>query len=242
MRIVPVLDLNGGVVVRGIAGRRTEYRPIISQLVHSTHPDDIARAFRDQLGLTEFYVADLDAIAGAAPAFADYAAIQALGCQLLVDAGVRDVRQADALANAGIERIVVGLETLAGPAELFRMVQQLRPARIVFSLDLRDGKPLGDIAGWAKPDAEAIARQAVDEGVAAMIVLDLARVGVGAGLGTETLCQRLHEAFPNLELIAGGGIRDVDDLHRLEQCGVTAALVASALHDGRITKEHVART
>jgi phosphoribosylformimino-5-aminoimidazole carboxamide ribotide isomerase len=237
MRILPVLDLKGGVVVRGIAGRRAEYRPIVSQLTDSTHPADIASAFQNYLGLTELYIADLDAIAGAAPAFADYAAIRARGGFLLVDAGVCELSQAQRLADAGIERIVVGLETLAGPAELRRIVQQLGSTRVVFSLDLRDGRPLGDVAAWAKPDAEAIARQAIDAGVAAMIVLDLSRVGVGEGVGTEDLCRRLHERFPGVECIAGGGVRGVADLHRLRECGVQAALVASALHDGRITRE-----
>lgn len=237
MRVIPVLDLKGGVVVRGIAGRRAEYQPIVSQLTNSTHPADIAGAFLDRLGLSEFYVADLDAIAGAVPAFAHYAAIRARGCRLLVDAGIREVTEAQRLADAGVERIVLGLETLAGPAELRRIVHQLGRARIVFSLDLRNGQPLGDVAAWAKPDAEAIARQAADEGVAAMIVLDLARVGVGAGIGTEDLCRRLHESFPEMEWIAGGGVRGVSDLRRLRDCGVQAALVASALHDGRITRD-----
>ena len=103
---------------------------------------------------------------------------------------------------------------------------------MVFSLDLRDGRPLGDGSGWESADAEAIVRRTVAEGVRSMIVLDLARVGVGAGLGTEALCRRLHEAFPELELIAGGGVRSMGDVQTLADGGVNAALVASALHDG----------
>src|SRR5438046_4078339 len=98
MRIIPVLDLKGGVVVRGVAGRREEYRPIVSRLVASAAPIAVARAFRDRLGLTELYLADLDAIAGASPAWTTYKEIQAIGCQVWVDAGVRNA--ADALAVA----------------------------------------------------------------------------------------------------------------------------------------------
>lgn len=241
MRIIPVIDLMGGGVVRGIAGRRAEYRPIVSQLTDSTDPIDVARAFRDHLGLTDLYLADLDAIAGAAPALSVYANLRALGCRLSVDAGVRALRQAQPLAGSGIDRIVIGLETITGPAELGRLVAALGSARIVFSLDLRDGRPLGNAAAWEDADAEAIARRAIAAGVRAMIVLDLARVGVGAGLGTEQLCQRLHDAFPEVELIAGGGVRNVGDLQRLAECGVQAALVASALHDGRIGNGELSR-
>jgi phosphoribosylformimino-5-aminoimidazole carboxamide ribotide isomerase len=240
MRIIPVIDLMGGVVVRGIAGRRAEYRPIVSKLTDSTSPVDVARAFRERLNLTNLYLADLDAIAGGAPAFSVYAGIRALGCRLSLDAGVRELSQAKHLADRGVERIVIGLETITGPDELGRMVTTLGPDRVIFSLDLREGQPLGNRSAWQDTGAEAIAGRAIAAGVRTMIVLDLARVGVGAGLGTEALCQRLHDAFPDVELIAGGGVRNLSDLRRLADCGVGAALVASALHDARIGKAELA--
>ena len=84
MRVIPVLDIKDGLVVRGIGGRRDEYRPIASKLTASCQPVDVARAFRDLLGLEEIYLADLDAIAGARPAWDIYREIQAsaAGCGL----------------------------------------------------------------------------------------------------------------------------------------------------------------
>jgi phosphoribosylformimino-5-aminoimidazole carboxamide ribotide isomerase len=105
---------------------------------------------------------------------------------------------------------------------------------VVFSLDLRDGAPLGAGAGWAA-DAASVAAQAVGLGVRRLLVLDLARVGVGTGTGTDALCARLAAAHPEVEVSAGGGVRGVADLRRLRDCGVRAALVASALHDGALT-------
>src|SRR5947209_19648396 len=62
MQIIPVLDLMGGRVVRGVAGRRSEYRALTSALTASSKPLDVARAFRLHFGLATLYVADLDAI------------------------------------------------------------------------------------------------------------------------------------------------------------------------------------
>ena len=62
LQILPVLDLLNGVVVRGVGGRRDEYRPVESVLTVSVKPLDVARAFRERLGLTTLYVADLDGI------------------------------------------------------------------------------------------------------------------------------------------------------------------------------------
>jgi len=62
LQILPVLDLLNGIVVRGVGGRRDEYRPVKSVLTDSAKPLDVARAFRDRLELTTLYVADLDGI------------------------------------------------------------------------------------------------------------------------------------------------------------------------------------
>lgn len=233
MRIIPVLDLMGGVVVRGAGGRRREYRPVVSRLTPSCFPLTVARAFAEHFGLTELYLADLDAIGGARPAWDAYAALHAGGFRLWLDAGVRRPDHARELARAGVETVVVGLETAAGPAALGEIVGKLGP-RVVFSLDLRDGAPLNAGAGWAA-EAETIAAQAVGLGARRLLVLDLARVGGGEGTGTDGLCARLAAAYPEVELSAGGGVRNVGDLRRLRDCGVRAALLASALHDGALT-------
>jgi phosphoribosylformimino-5-aminoimidazole carboxamide ribotide isomerase len=233
MQLVPVLDLKGGVVVRGVGGRRDEYRPISSRWTDSTRPLDVAEAIRSHFGLSLFYLADLDAIAGAAPALPVYAELRSRGFALWVDGGVRDAN-IGALTDTGVEGIVVGLETVPGPSVLAALIQQLGAERVVFSLDLKHGRPLGEVTAWRSSGAFGIAGEAIGLGVARLIVLDLARVGVGSGTGTEDLCLRLAQAFPAVELIAGGGVRDETDLQRLEQVGVRRALVASALHDGRI--------
>jgi phosphoribosylformimino-5-aminoimidazole carboxamide ribotide isomerase len=233
MRLIPVIDLKGGVVVRGVGGRRDEYRPIVSQLSPSADPLDVVRAFREKCGFTDFYLADLDAIGGAEPALSIYSAIRSIGCSLWVDAGLRNVAQAAPLGSAGVERIVAGLETLRGPEVLTALCRELGADRIAFSLDLKAGVPLGNEAAWGR-DPLAITTSVVAAGIRRLIVLDLSRVGSGIGLGTEDLCQELARRYPVLEIVAGGGVRDRSDLDRLEAIGVHAALVASALHDGRL--------
>lgn len=236
MRILPVLDIQRGSVVRGVGGRRREYKPISSRLTSSTLPADVAAAFLDHFGLSECYLADLDAIAGADPALELYASIQARGVRLWVDAGVRCTSDVDRLVEAGVEVAVAGLETVSGPNALAEMVCR-HGDRVVFSLDLRAGEAL-QTTTWPA-DASAAASLAIATGVSHLIVLDLARVGTGSGSGTEALCDRLAQDFPHVEILAGGGIRGIDDLNRLQRCGVRGALIASALHDGSLTRADV---
>lgn len=234
MDVLGVLDLQGGAVVRGVAGRRQDYRPIVSRLTHATGPREVAEALRKRYALEELYLADLDAIAGAEPAWITYQALQAGGFRLWVDAGVRSAAQAQQLARAGVQGIVAGLETLAGPAALAEMVADLGQ-RIVFSLDLKTGQPLTVSPEWHGRSAAAIAGTALDLGLQRLLVLDLARVGLVEGPGTEELCARLATDYPDRSIWAGGGIRDLADLRRLAACGVKGVLLASALHDERIS-------
>jgi len=72
-----------------------------------------------------------------------------------------------------------------------------------------------------------------------MIVLDLARVGVGEGIGPTELCDRLVSRCPDLDLITGGGIRNAGDLLALRNHHVGGVLVASALHTGAISRSAI---
>jgi phosphoribosylformimino-5-aminoimidazole carboxamide ribotide isomerase len=257
MRIVPVLDVMAGQTVRGIAGERHRYRPWITPLAGSSEPLLVARAFRDRFGLAEIYVADLDAITGGPPNLALVRALQDDGFRLWVDAGIREAGDVEPLRHAGVARIVAGLETLAGPDVLAAIIGD----DVVFSLDLKNGEPLGclqraagfipaepvEAVGFNQPDGDKprrssmlIARDAVALGVTKMLVLDLARVGVGQGPGTDEFLANLRREFPGLELTAGGGVRDRGDVDRLAALGVDSVLVASALHDGRLTPADVA--
>lgn len=229
MQILPVLDLKHGRAVRAIAGRRAEYQPLTGPA--GSQPLDVAHDYRDRFGLDALYLADLDAIAGAEPAWSVYASLHAAGFTLWLDAGVRHPEQADALAAVGITRIIAGLETLAGPDALAAMVTILAD-RLVFSLDLRDGEPIVAASTWQGSTAGSIADEAIALGVRRLLVLDLSRIGRGEGTGTEPLLAAIHQAHPAVELLAGGGVRSRADLERLQQRGVSAVLLGSALQEG----------
>lgn len=233
MPILPVLDLMQGQIVRGIAGRRAEYRPIVSQLAESADPLAVAQAFRSHFGFDEFYLADLDAIQHGQPAFDVYQKLHRSDFRLWIDAGIRAAsdKTLATLIDLGVAGVIVGLESVEGPEELQRIVQRAGAERVVFSLDLKASRPLGRTELWHTDDPWTIAERAIALGVRRLIVLDLSRVGVGAGVGTEELCARLKRRYPAVQLTAGGGVRGIDDVRRL---AADYILVASALHDGRI--------
>ena len=167
--------------------------------------------------------------------------------------------------------IVVGLESLHSATALRELVRIIGREACLFSLDLKHGQPLTKIEAWRSFTPGQIAEEALAAGVRRFIVLDLADVGVGAGTSTLDFCrtfaddhaQRGRAEFSRfttmkdgksnpaktppdpfsagIELIAGGGVRNFEDLECLADAGCSAALVASALHDGRLGKEDIER-
>ncbi len=222
MRIIPVIDIMGDIVVRAVAGRRTDYRPLVSTLTDSVEPAEVARALLEASGAEEIYIADLDAIGGGRLSTFDPATF---GATVLLDAGLQNREQLSGLERWPNVRPVIGTETWTIPPE-----QWPRPFPGILSLDFFDGSLR--CAWGGAPDIDGM----IARGVESMIAIELTHVGTGRGGGTEDLIRRLRKNWPARELIAGGGVRDRDDLTRLEDAGADAVLVASALHDGSLLR------
>ncbi len=165
-----------------------------------------------------------------------------LDLDLWVDCGIRTADELASVINSGVRVVIAGLETVRGLSALREIIDAAGPDRLAFSLDLRDGKPLVETRpDWGTDDPIRLAEAAVEFGVKRLILLDLAHVGRGTGTGTLPLLRSLRGSHPHVEIVAGGGISGPDDLRNLRDAGAAAALVGSALHDGRLGAESIAR-
>ena len=189
----------------------------------------LARAVRERFGLDELYVADLDAIEGGPGSPAIVAALARV-TRVMVDAGAATAPAVARLLELGVAQVVIGTESLPSAEAFQRLRAALPDAPLVLSLDLRGGRLVSpDPALDGSAAADALARLGAREA----IVLDLQRVGSGEGPDV-TLIGELHARFPEVELLAGGGVRDAADLRALAGAGASGALVATALHGGAI--------
>jgi HisA/HisF family protein len=240
MRIIPVLDLLNSVVVRGVAGQRDEYRPVESCFAESANAVDMALAIRRTFGLNQLYVADLDAILDREPNWPVYQQLLELEFELLIDAGVSTAADVAGVLAAGAKQVIVGLETWPLLSSLEMLLATAGEENIIFSLDMKDGRPVSKFRDMTNDDPADIGACVLEAGVREMIVLDLGSVGMKSGLPTLELCRELNDFAPNSRLITGGGVRNPDDLKQLADEPIDGILVASALHDGSITAEDIA--
>lgn len=245
MRVVPVIDLLDSVAVHAVAGDRARYAPLRLHGLDAPTPLAVAQWYREHFGLSELYLADLTAIQQGAPALPVYDQLAEAGFHLIVDPGLRSVDSLAVLAECRAARTgrlnwIVGLESIASHAALKELGQRLVCSRPVFSLDFRDSRPICGAEELQQFSAEQLFSCVIEAGFRRVLTLDLRRVGVASGVGTSTWLSRFRELAPDVELLAGGGVRGVDDLRDLHRHGCNAALVATALHRGTLTRAEIA--
>lgn len=231
MRCVAVLDLLAGQVVHAVRGDRANYAPLRSRLCATAAPAAVAAALRERLNVDAFYVADLDAIQQRGSSRALIATLVAThaDCEWWIDADFGSPARLEAYLDASNVRPVIGSESLHAAADLDAVRGALRrPERAILSLDHRGGQALGPADLHADP-----ARWP-----ATVIAMNLDRVGAAAGPDL-ALIARLQASGHGV--VAAGGVRDAADLDALATAGVSAVLLATALHDGRISRADLAR-
>jgi phosphoribosylformimino-5-aminoimidazole carboxamide ribotide isomerase len=241
VRIIPVIDLRDGRAVRGRSGDRSRYIGVTSLLSGApatdlSDPAALLSVYRTSLRPATIYVADLDRITGVRDndAILDDLATRAPEVRFLWDGGFSDAATIAGASRNGRVVPVIGTETLRSIEELGPLRRPAGACRPVLSLDLRAEGVVSrsDLVGGL--GEKEILRQARLRGVRSVILLLLDRVGTSGGLPRDRL-RRLRAAAQGVELLAGGGIASVDDLLYLRDAGFAGALLATALHDGRIT-------
>lgn len=222
MEIIPVLDLKDGVVVRARMGQRHLYGPITTPLAATSDPLDVARGLLAVYPFATLYVADLDAIEGTGDNGAALRRVK-LGCpgvSLWVDNGIADAAAAARWLDAGVGSLVLGSETQSDASLVRGLVAD---DRVILSLDYRGPTFQGPSAILDEPSAWP----------AKVVVMTLARVGSGAGPDVDRLAA-VRRIASGRRIYAAGGVRDAADLAALAHAGIAGALVATALHDGRL--------
>jgi len=226
MEIVPVIDLQGGVVVRARSGDRASYPPIETPLSPTSDPVDVVSGLLALHPFRTLYVADLDAIMGSGM---QHDVVRSVAerfpaLELWVDNGCSDRDAAERLlADFRTASLVLGSESQKDAALVFALCDH---ARVLLSLDFRGDQFVGPPELL---DAPLLWPSRI-------IVMTLARVGTH--FGPDFSCfSRIRRLSGGRRVYMAGGLRGRDDLAALKASGAAGILVASALHDGRLAAE-----
>ncbi len=237
MRIIPVIDLMKGVVVQAVRGDRANYRPVQSVLALDAQPLSVARALQDVTGCDEFYIADLDAIMGGQPQWNVVREMaDGVSAKLSLDAAIADTAKAIKAIEAGAERAIVCSETLQDLDASSAIRSALPAERLLFSIDVVKGRVRSRCPALHDADPLAALDLMARQGWSQFIILTLDLVGTGDGPAW-SLVEEASSRFPELSIIAGGGVHTPQDLQQLASMNVSGVLIATALHRGWITPQ-----
>ncbi|MGH8720119.1 MAG: HisA/HisF-related TIM barrel protein [Burkholderiales bacterium] len=213
MKLIPVIDLMAGHVVRARHGLRSQYRPIESKLGRGSRAEDIVAALLDLYPFDTLYIADLDAVEQTGNHFSVIEKLAALFpmVEFWVDSGIREAQDLERWRKPRF-RPVIGSECLADCSLLERQV--------ILSLDFDGARLRGPAPLFS---SSAFSPQHV-------IIMSLKRVGSELGPDFERL-ESLKTLAPEKNLYCAGGVRNAQDLYDLKKMGAAGVLLASALHD-----------
>jgi len=227
MQIWPAIDLRGGKCVRLQQGDYAR------ETVFSDDPVAMAQQFAAE-GAKHLHLVDLDGARDGKPTnhgiVREIVAAVDMECEL--GGGVRDEATISALLDTGIGRVVLGTAALKNADWFCQMCQQY-PQRLVLGIDARDGLVATD--GWLETSstpATELANQFRDVPLAAIVYTDIATDGMLNGPNVAAMAEMQRHV--DVPVVASGGVTTLDDVRRLKETGLAAAIIGRAIYEGTL--------
>lgn len=224
MILYPAIDLYEGEAVRLVKG---DYQ---QKTVYSNDPASVALDFKN-CGAERIHTVDLEgAKDGTTPNFEIICKIkQASGLFVEVGGGIRNMDTIRKYLDAGIDRVILGTAAVEN-RELVKEAVEEYKERIAVGIDIKDGYVA--IKGWLENSsftAEDFLKEMQDLGVKTIICTDVSKDGMMQG-PNKLLYKDLSEEFPNIDLIASGGVSSIDDIKNLKELGLHGAIIGKAYY------------
>lgn len=234
MELIPAIDIIGGKCVRLQQGKYDQKKE------YSGQPSEVALRFED-MGIRRLHLVDLD---GAREGHViNISVLEAIAEQtsLSIDfgGGVKSDDDIRRVFGAGADMITAGSIAVRNPETVKSWLQAYDPSKIILGADVRNGKIA--IQGWQEESSfelKEFVKSYVEEGIRKVICTDIARDGMLAGPSIP-LYVDLVESFPDLEIIASGGVSGKQDILDLEGTGVSGVIFGKAFYEGRITEKEI---
>ena len=235
MYIIPAIDIIDGAAVRltqGDYGQKT---------VYNTDPLEVAREF-EAAGLNRLHMVDLDGAKKKSIVNSEVLAKVSAGTNLKIDfgGGVQSDADIELAFASGAQQITGGSIAVKNPVLFQSWIAKYGPDKIILGADVK-GRNVA-ISGWQEESDQDIIpfiEKYFDLGVRYIICTDVSKDGMLQGPATE-LYQELKLRFPELNIIASGGVSGMDDLYELKAMGCWGCIVGKAIYEGKVTLKELA--
>lgn len=235
IEIVPAMDLRDGRCVRleqGDFARCTSY---------AGDPVTVAKSFEDA-GLRRLHLVDLDGAVARRPMNLSVLEGIVRETRLLVDfsGGLSSDIDIQAAFDAGAAEVTCGTVAVKAPGRFAEWLEKFGAERVILGADVR-GEFLS-VSGWKENTPLLLGdflQSYSERGVRKVMCTEISRDGMLEGPALN-LYRRLRVAFPSLDFVASGGVRDVRDIQVLEEIGMARVIVGKAIFENRISLKELA--
>jgi len=234
IEIIPAIDLIGGKCVRLTQG---DYSQIT---VYNENPLEVAKMFEDA-GMGRLHLVDLDG--AKAKHIVNHKVLEniATKTKLSIDfgGGLKSEKDLEIAFNSGAAMITGGSIAVKQPEIFLRWLDKYGNESIILGADAKDGKIA--VGGWLEATELPVLDFIADyhqKGITKVISTDISCDGMLAGPSFQLYGEILQE-LPGIEIIASGGIANMQDILKLNEMGVPGVITGKAIYENRITLKEI---
>ena len=229
IELIPAIDIIDGQCVRltnGDYDQKTVYR---------NSPAEVAREF-EEIGFKRLHVVDLDGAKSKHIVNSEVLRRITTDTQLVVDfgGGIKTDEDIEKAFEAGASMVTIGSIAVTNPELFMGWLEKYGAERIILGADVRHGKI--SINGWKEDSTEDLLpflKKYIDAGVRNVLCTEISKDGTLSGPAID-LYKEMMAAYPQLHLIASGGVSSLDDIKALEAAGIPAVVFGKAIYEGKI--------
>lgn len=235
IEIIPAIDVIDGKCVRLSQGDYDQKK------VYNENPSEVAKMFEDA-GVRRLHLVDLDG--AKAQHIVNYKVLESITSKtnLVVDFG-GGLKSDDDLRIAfecGASMVTGGSIAVKNPDVFLSWIEKFGAEKIILGADVKDEKIA--VGGWIETtDLSLIPfiKKFKDKGVDKVICTDISKDGMLQGASNE-LYKKVLDNFPDLYLVASGGVSCMDDIKALNDANVPAVITGKAIYEGKIKLAEIA--
>jgi phosphoribosylformimino-5-aminoimidazole carboxamide ribotide isomerase len=230
LQLIPAIDLMKGKIVR-----LTHGDPKTAKVYDQFGgPVETAKKWQTE-GARKLHIIDLDAALGMGNNLSVILEIaENVDLPIQVGGGIRNIDGVEKVLGLGASQVILGALAFSNPKAVTRIQQEFGAKSVIVALDDRDGKIM--VEGWKTATALGM-KEALEKFVSldikAFLVTSITKDGTLSGPDLDTLREACQ--YPDVKIIAAGGVSSLNDLAALKRVGVEGAVIGKALYEGRFT-------
>ena len=236
IELIPAIDIIDGKCVRLSQG---DYN---TQKVYNESPLEVAKEFEAN-GIRRLHVVDLDGAKSSH--IVNYKVLDQLAghTSLTIDfgGGIKTDEDLTIAFEYGAQMVTLGSIAVKNPDLFKSWLYKFGAEKIILGADVKDNRI--SVNGWKEESQQELLPFLDDytqEGIRKVLCTDISRDGMLQGPSID-LYKQIMAQFPDMHLIASGGVSGLDDIIRLDEAGIPAVVFGKALYEGRITLKDLKR-